>query len=77
MTYHASPGRHKPQSKKMDADKSPQNSYAPHSRYIENKGSYCFSHTLHHALDYNRYTINIPFDPSLALTIQPFHCLVL
>ena len=42
---------------KMDADKSPQNSYTPHSRYIENKGSYCFPHTLHHALDHNRYTI--------------------
>ena len=41
----------------MDADKSPQNSYTPHSRYIENKGSYCFPHTLHHALDHNRYTI--------------------
>ena len=32
MAYHASPCRHKSQSKKIDADKSTQNSYPPHSR---------------------------------------------
>ena len=53
VSNHATPGGYQAKTKQMNTDKGSCDSHTPHSRYIENKRSDCFSYPLHHSLNYN------------------------